>query len=144
MIDRQSIRLYEPTQAHKALASLWMTIKAALIAGHALSVELRAETRSTEQNRLLWSSLSDVARQVDWYGQKLSPEDWKCIFTASLKHQRTAPGIEGGFVVLGDSTSKMTKAEMGELIDLIHAFGDDKGVRWRVTSLGREWAEVAA
>jgi len=38
------------------------------------------------------------------------------------------PGIDGGFVVLGLSTSKMSKEEMSELLELALAFGAQKGV----------------
>jgi hypothetical protein len=40
------------------------------------------------------------------------------------------PGVDGGFVVLGQSTSKMTKGEMVELIELILAFGAQQGVKF--------------
>ena len=73
--------------------------------------------------------LTDVSNQVDWYGQKLSPDDWKNVFTSALKKERVVPGINGGFVVLGQSTSKMTKAEMCELQELIEAFAAERGVR---------------
>ena len=87
---------------------------------------------------MLWSILADVARQVEWHGQKLDDEAWKDMATAALKRQRVVPGIEGGFVVLGTRTSRMTIAEMSELIEFLHAFGDERGVKWSRTSLGRE------
>ena len=40
------------------------------------------------------------------------------------------PGIDGGFVVLGKSTSRMTKSEMSDLQTLMEAFGAEKGVRF--------------
>ena len=40
------------------------------------------------------------------------------------------PGIEGGFVVLGLSTSNMTKQEMNDLQELISAFGAEHNVTW--------------
>ena len=58
----------------------------------------------------------------------MTPEDWKTMFTAALKRERVVPGINGGFVVLGQSTSKMTKAEMCELQELIEAFSAERGV----------------
>lgn len=91
-------------------------------------LKAQKETRSLEQNNRLWAMLTDVSEQVDWYGQKLSPEDWKHIFTAALKKTRAVPGIDGGVVVLGQSTSKMTKAEMTELQTLMEAFGAERGV----------------
>jgi hypothetical protein len=78
----------------------------------------------------MWAMLSDVSKQVDWYGQKLTPDEWKDVFSASLKKQKAVPGLDGGFVILGLRTSKMTIREMGELMDLIEAFGAEKGVRF--------------
>ena len=51
--------------------------------------------------------------------------------TASLTRQKVVPGIDGGFVVLGQSTSRMSKAEMCELQELIEAFGAQQGVRFK-------------
>ena len=91
-------------------------------------LKAQKETRSLEQNNRLWAMLTDVSEQVDWYGQKLTPDEWKDVFTAALKKEKVVPGINGGFVVLGQSTSKMTKAEMTELQELITAFGVQRGV----------------
>lgn len=88
----------------------------------------RPDNRSIDQNAMLWARLSEISRQVDWYGQKLSPSDWKEMFTASLRKSRVVPGLDGGFVVLGLSTSNMTKAEFGMLLDLIDAFAAEYGV----------------
>jgi hypothetical protein len=92
-------------------------------------IEFRKARRSTDQNALLWAMLTDVARQVDWYGQRLTAEDWKDVFTASLRKSRVIPGIEAGsFVVLGMRTSDMTKDEFSNLTELIHAFAAERGV----------------
>ncbi len=129
MAERMTMRLWEPTQAHKQLMHAWAEcIKPMLVGGHRLVLEVKPETRSSEQNRRLWAMLTEVSSQVDWYGQKLSPEDWKHIFTASLKKTRAVPGIDGGIVVLGQSTSRMTKAEMCDLQTLIEAFAAERGV----------------
>ena len=124
-----TIQCYEPVQAHKAMTSqLWPQLKAALMAGHRMVLEVKPQTRSLEQNSRLWAMLTDISDQVEWYGRKLTPDDWKNIFTASLKKQDVVPGLDGGFVVLGVSTSKMTKAEMSDLQTLMEAFGVEKGV----------------
>ena len=131
MSDRLTIRCWEPVQANAALRNqLWPHLKAHLMAGRRMVVELRTETRSLEQNARLWAMLTEVSRQVDWYGRKLTPEQWKHVFSAALKKQDVVPGIDGGFVVLGLSTSKMTRAEMSELQELIEAFGAERGVRF--------------
>jgi len=87
--------------------------------------------RSLEQNRLMWANLEDIAQQVVWYGQKLDKQEWKDVLTAGLKKQKIVPGIEGGFVVIGARTSKMTIAEMNELIELSSMFGAQQGVKFR-------------
>lgn len=86
------------------------------------------DDRTTKQNALLRVLLSAVSRQVEWHGQKLSEESWKDIFTAALKGQNGVPGLDGGLVFLGARTSRMNKAEMSELIELVQAFMADNGV----------------
>lgn len=143
---RQAISLTSVQQGYKAVIDLWASvIKPALIEGKRLHLEVRSETRSLQANALLWSILSDLSRQVIWHGQKLDPEAFKDMATAALKRQRVVPGIDGGFVVLGSRTSKMTVAEMSELIEFLYAFGSQHEVRWSRTSLGRDVPdEVAA
>lgn len=110
-------------------------VRAVQDAPEGFMVRIGPPTRSLEQNALLWSRLSDLAAQVEWYGRFLSAEDWKHVMTAALSKQDVVPGIDGGFVVLGKSTSRMTKRELGELLDLIDAFGSQRGVAW---TLGAE------
>ena len=91
---------------------------------------VKEATRSLEQNARLWAMLTDVSNQVDWYGQTLTPEEWKDVLTAAMKKQKVVPGVDGGFVVIGARTSKMGVREMGELMELIEAFGAQQGVRF--------------
>lgn len=96
------------------------------------TVEFRAPRRSSEQNALMWSLLSQISEQVIWYDQKLSSEDWKDVLTASLRKANVVPGIDAGTVVpLGMRTSQMTKQELGDLIELIYAFGAERDVKFR-------------
>lgn len=78
--------------------------------------------RNLEQNAALWARLGEIAERVVWHGQRLDAAEWKDVFTAALKRQKVVPGIEGGFVVLGSSTSRMSKAEFGDLLTLIEAW----------------------
>lgn len=123
--------LYNPQQAHQELMRIWGSAKAMLTAGHRMVLTLAPETRSLAQNRRLWAMLTDISQQVDWYGKKLTQEDWKHVFTASLKKLDVVPNLDGtGFVALGMSTSRMTKAEMCDMQTLMEAFGAEKGVRF--------------
>lgn len=98
--------------------------------GKPMIVEIKKSTRSLEQNSRLWASLAEVSEQVNWHGRTLTPEEWKHVFTASLKRQDVVQGLDGGFVVLGQSTSNMTKAELSDLLELIYAFGAEHGVKF--------------
>ncbi len=132
-MNKITLRLHNAQQAHGAIQQAWAHCKGWLGAGGAsLVLEVRKDTRSLEQNRRLWSLLSDLAHQVNWHGNKLTADEWKCVMSASLKRQKVVPGLDGGFVVLGQSTSKMTRAEMAELQELIEAFGAQQGVQFKV------------
>lgn len=100
------------------------------IAKDGMVVTFQEPTRSLMQNSRLWALLTDVASQVVWHGRKLSSEEWKIVFSASLKRQDVVPGLDGGFVAMGQSTSRMTKKELSDLMELISAFGASHGVIW--------------
>jgi hypothetical protein len=92
--------------------------------------EFKAPRRSLPQNDRLWAMLTDISTQLSWHGIKLTPSDWKLIFLDALKRElRMVPNIDGsGFVNLGRSSSDLSKAEMTDLIDLMHAFGAEHNV----------------
>jgi hypothetical protein len=114
-------------RAARDQAMRWLTI-----APEGTRLEFKKPRRSLDQNSLMWARLTDIAMQVDWYGQKLSTEDWKDVFTASLRKARVVPGIDPGtYVPLGMRTSDMSKEEMGDLLDLIDAFAAERGVTFR-------------
>lgn len=93
-------------------------------------VEVKAPTRTLLQNARMWAMLTDISRQVDWYGQKLTTEEWKDVFSAALNQQKVIPGVNGGFVVCATRTSQMTKREMGDMMELMGAFGAEHDVEW--------------
>ena len=132
------VTLHNAQQGHTVLLDIWQKAKPYLLAGNKLVLTIEQEKRSQEQNQLMWSVLTDLSRQVMWHGQKLTKEEYKDLLTAGLKKQRAIPGLDGGFVVLGSSTSKMTKQEMTDLITLAHAFGDEREVKWSPTSIGSD------
>lgn len=102
----------------------------------------KPETRSSQANRLMWSLLADLSRQINWYGETLNKEDWKIMVTAALKRQRAVKGIEGGFVVLGEPTRNMTIGQMNELIEFVVMFGTVQNVKFSAPEYRQE--EVAA
>lgn len=131
MSQKLTLPMWNEVQGHQVAQTIWKHAKAQLSAGHRMVMELRPEKRSDAQNRRLWAMLTEISQQVDWYGKKLTPEDWKHIFSASLKKLEVVPNLDGtGFVALGTSTSQMSKAEMSDMQTLMEAFGAERGVRF--------------
>lgn len=95
-------------------------------------IEFKQVKRSIDQNSKLWACLTDIASQLEWHGQRLTPDSWKLVFMDALKRElRIVPNIDGtGFVNLGRSSSDLSKAEMMDLIEIILAFGAKHGVRF--------------
>jgi len=115
------------TQADRDRASRWVQG-----VSPGTTVEFRQARRSLDQNALLWSRLSELSEAVEWHGQRLSPEDWKSLCTASLRKCRFVPGIDPGTVVpIGMRTSDMTKEEMNDLLTLIEAFAAERGLTFK-------------
>jgi hypothetical protein len=112
-------------QADRARAIQWITKAPA-----GTRIEFKATKRTIPQNDRMWAMLTDIATQVRWHDQKLSPDDFKLIFLDALKRElRIVPNIDGnGFVNLGRSSSDLSKAEMSDLIEIIMAFGAQHGV----------------
>jgi hypothetical protein len=96
------------------------------------TVEFRAPRRSNDANALMWSLLTQISKQVEWFGKLRSPEDWKDLATAALRGAEFVPGLTPGTIVpLGMRTSQMTKDEISELIESLYALGAERGVKFR-------------
>lgn len=94
-------------------------------------VELKGPRRSLPQNDRMWAMLTDIASQVTWVdGRKYPPEDWKDYLMHALRKSRWMPDEDGGYVPIGMHSSELSKAEMGELQDLMEAFGASHGVQF--------------
>lgn len=96
-----------------------------------------ARLRNLNQNAAMWAALADIAEQIDWHGIKLTPEEWKDLLSAGLRKSKVVPNIDGtGFVIVGQRTSELSVKQMGDLLELIHAFGAEHGVRFSAPKQG--------
>lgn len=102
----------------------------AMKAPHGTRVEFKASKRTLPQNDRMWAMLTDIAQQMPWHGMSIRPDDWKLLFLDALKREvRAVPNLDGtGFVNIGRSSSDLSKAEMGDLMELIAEFGARHGV----------------
>lgn len=132
MSESLTLHLHNRGQARQVITDrLFPYLAQELQADRKLVLTVKPATRSLQSNALMWAMLADIASQVEWHGKKLGSADWKAVFTASLKSMNVVPNLDNtGFVVLGQSTSKMTIKEMSELIELMYAFGAEHGVKF--------------
>ena len=94
------------------------------------------EGRNNDQNSRLHAMLTDISRQVEWHGMKLSMEVWKRLCVADFLREHNekpmmVPAIDGqGIELIYERTSTMSKRMMADLITWVDAFGSQNGVQW--------------
>lgn len=100
-------------------------------APHGAVLNIREATRTPDQNALMWSLLSDVSRAKP-EGRHMTPDVWKSLFLHALDHaQRFEMALDGnGMVPVGFRSSRLTKAQMSDLIEMILEYGSRHDVRW--------------
>ena len=129
---KQSFNIKNGPHARAIMANAWGIVQTIHAMGKDATVTVAEETRTLAQNRLMWDMLGDVAKQVTWYGVKMTDQEWKHFFSAILKGQKSVPNLEGtGFIVIGQSTSNMPISEMSDMIALMDAFGAERDVRFK-------------
>ena len=93
-------------------------------------VKISAPKRTLDQNAKLWAMISDVSRAKP-EGRTHTPEVWKCLFMSACGHAvRFETGLDNKPFPIGFQSSRLTKAEMADLITVIYEYGDRHGVRW--------------
>ena len=124
-----SINLIEPSQAHKALQTLWLTVKAELMAGNRQMVTLQSfeEAMTTQQRKFYHSAvLTTIANQAVINGRKFSmptyKEHYRAKFLGDKVEERT--DIKTGVIkreVVRVSTESLSVKKYSELIEKVMA-----------------------
>ena len=94
-------------------------------------VTVKPAARSADQNAKLWAMLSDIARAKP-EGRVMTPEMWKAAMMNALGHEILwQPGIDNGPPFpAGFRSSRLSKAQMGDLLEFITEYGTRHGVKW--------------
>ncbi len=123
-----TIRLTGPTQRQYAC-------KRVMDAPEGYTVKIAEETRTDEQNRLMWPLIADMQAQIPEMGTR-SADDCKLQFLHALGQElRFLPALEGGGVFLvGQRSSKLSKAQFSALIEIMFHYGARHGVKWSLKS----------
>lgn len=95
--------------------------------------------RSLDQNAIFHAIVADVARQAVYLGRKLPAESWKALFVsghaiATQQPGEVLPGLEGEFVAIRESTSRMSKERATSLIEYVLAWCAQNGIELREES----------
>lgn len=123
-----TVTLRHPAQAATILqrAAEWITRRIA--DGRAVTLTLEDERRNNSQNALLHAILTEISREREWAGKTRDVETWKRLLVAAWCRARGEaveflPALDGhGVDVVFRRTSKMSKAEIAELIDYVEAW----------------------
>jgi NinB protein len=88
--------------------------------------------RTNDQNSLMWALLSEVSAAKP-EGRELTPDIWKAVFMHSLDHaQRFEMALDGkGMVPVGFRSSRLTKAQFSDLIEVIHEYAARHGIQFK-------------
>lgn len=91
-------------------------------------VNIREARRTLDQNALLWALLSDLSRAKP-EGRAHTPEMWKALAMHACGHAvQFENGLDGQPFPVGFRSSRLSKAQMSELIEFIIAYGAQHGV----------------
>jgi hypothetical protein len=126
-MSRKTFQLVHDTARKRAMAEV-----ASAPAGYVITVA--PATRNGEQNALLHVLLSEIARQVQWAGQRRDIDTWKRLLTAAWLRARgesveILPALDGhGVDVVFRRTSSLNKGECAELIDFIGSWAAQQGI----------------
>lgn len=84
--------------------------------------------RGHKQNALLWKWLTQISQELQWHGKYWTPEQWKDCLMHAYKGGEFMPGVDGGFVPIGRSTSALGVKDFALFLDSVDAFAAQHGV----------------
>lgn len=127
--------LQSTEQATALMASVWPKVKDSLKAGKQLRMEIKAESKSRDQEEKYHAMLGEIATQAQHLGAKWSAEDWKRLLVdlyakeTGLQGSKIIPSLDGqGIVQLGLQTRNFTKEQAMEFITFLEAWGANNGI----------------
>ena len=133
--------LLTPEQASTLMASIWPKVKENLKAGKQLRMEIKAESKSRDQEEKYHAMLGEIATQAQHLGAKWSTEDWKRLLVdlfakeTGLQGGKIIPSLDGqGIVQLGLQTRNFTKEQAMEFITFLEAWGASNGIIFKDTA----------
>ena len=97
--------LFNPQQAKVLMDKIWPEVKANLMAGHRMLIDIKQSTRTLDQNAKFHAMIDDIAKQMKQAGSTWTQDDWKRLLIDQWAHEtnkklgRVAPSLDGERVV---------------------------------------------
>lgn len=85
--------------------------------------------RSNEASAKMWAMLGDIAKAKP-QGRDYPAETWKCLVLDDLGYKaKWVPSLDGeGVVNTGYRSSRLTKAQMSDVIERLYQFAAENGI----------------
>jgi len=122
-------------QASALMNGLWPKVKAALASGKKLTLEIKEQSKSREQERLYHELIGQIAKQAQHLGAKWSAEDFKRLLVdqfvreQGISNGKVIPNLDGtGIVQLGFQTRNFSKEQASEFVEFLMAWASEHGV----------------
>lgn len=104
------------------------------------------EMLSEQQRKIFNAACGDLAAQIVWHGNRLSKDDWRHFISGTMLGWRMMPAYDRGegapgFIMLGGSSLKLTKAQCSDAITMAFHIGDhpdEQGLRSKAV----EWCDA--
>ena len=92
-----------------------------------LVVVIQERSRTLDQNARLHAMLGEVSRQATYLGKKRGIEFWKGLFVsgwqmATDQKPEIVPGLEGEFINIRESTTRLSVRKLTEVMEYIEAY----------------------
>lgn len=121
-------------QAQALMTSVWPKVREALVYGKKLTLEIKAQSKSREQEEKYHAIIGDIAKQSQHMGAKWDAETWKRLLVdkycreTGINSQIMANLDNDGLVQLGFQTRKFTKEQASEFVEFLLAWCAENGV----------------
>lgn len=128
-------RLDNVEQSHRLFNNLWRKVKEALETGKVLRLEVKAESKTRDQEEMYHTLIGKIAKEAQHQGARWDAESWKRFLIDQWAHDtgkkagRVAPSLDGERVVqLGLQSRKFSKEEGSEFIEFLFAWAAQNGI----------------
>ena len=127
--------LQTPEQAKALMDKIWPKVIDNLKTGKLLRMEIKAESKSRDQEEKYHAMIGEIAKQAQHLGAKWSMEDWKRLLVdlyakeTGLHSGKIIPSLDGmGIVQLGLQTRNFTKEQAMDFITFLEAWATNNGI----------------